>query len=93
MCNAWRDSFEVFLKSVGKRPSKNHSLDRRDATGHYEPGNVRWATLKVQARNKRTTKWIKHPETKKPIKAVELAEELGVTYQKLRKQMVDAGTW
>ena len=33
------------------------------------------------------------PNTGKPIKAAELAEELGFTYQKLRGQMVEAGTW
>lgn len=93
MCQAWRDSFKCFLDSLGARPSKKYSLDRIDATGNYEPGNVRWATIKTQARNKRNTKWIKHPDTGVPIKAAELAEEMGISYQVMRKRMIDRGNW
>ena len=64
----WADSFEAFLRDVGRRPSKDYTLDRIDVDGGYEPSNVRWATRLVQARNRRysTTKaWL-------------LAERLGV---------------
>ena len=49
----WRGhgGFERFLAHVGARPSATHSLDRLDSNGHYEPGNVRWATRAEQARN------------------------------------------
>lgn len=55
VCQSWMESFPAFLKDVGLRPSQTHSLDRypNNATGNYEPGNVRWATRKDQARNKR----------------------------------------
>lgn len=42
---AWRNSFLAFLRDVGRRPSPRHVLERwPDPEGHYEPGNVRWAT-------------------------------------------------
>jgi hypothetical protein len=47
------NSFKEFLEAVGPRPSKKYSLDRRDNNGHYEPTNVRWATAKQQAKNRR----------------------------------------
>ena len=47
----WAASYDSFLKHVGRRPSAAHSLDRIDPTGHYSPGNVRWASKATQSRN------------------------------------------
>jgi hypothetical protein len=46
-------SFGEFFAELGKRPANNYSLDRKNNDGHYEPGNVRWATKKEQANNRR----------------------------------------
>jgi hypothetical protein len=50
VCERWRD-FKNFLADMGVRPAKM-TLDRRDSSGHYEPGNCRWATQKTQQRNR-----------------------------------------
>lgn len=46
-------SFSKFLECLGPRPDPNYTLDRIDNNGHYEPGNVRWATYKQQSANRR----------------------------------------
>ncbi len=46
-------SFQEFLEHIGRRPSVKHSLDRINNDGHYEIGNVRWATPEEQHRNRR----------------------------------------
>lgn len=55
VCHNWLNSYLDFLHCVGRRPSKGHSLDRINSEGNYEPGNVRWATAKEQAQNRRTS--------------------------------------
>jgi hypothetical protein len=53
ICEEWRESFEAFLRDMGRKPSPDHSIDRIDVNGNYEPGNCRWATDSEQQRNKR----------------------------------------
>jgi hypothetical protein len=46
------ESFEQFFAELGPRPA-GMTLDRKDTNGHYEPGNVRWATRSEQTKNQR----------------------------------------
>ena len=55
----WETSFVAFLAHVGPKPSPDHSIDRYpNNDGHYEPGNVRWATWREQTRNKRNNRML-----------------------------------
>lgn len=53
VCDEWRDSFDAFYLHIGPRPSLDHSVDRIDNDGNYQPGNVRWATPDIQMGNRR----------------------------------------
>lgn len=70
------DDFATFLKDVGPKPSPAHSLDRIDNNDHYRPGNVRWATSKEQARNKRNTRHIEFEGVK--MTASDLADRFKI---------------
>lgn len=58
MCSEWRANFEVFLAYVGPRPTEDHTVERIDVNGNYEPGNVKWADYQEQANNKRNTRYV-----------------------------------
>lgn len=55
VCERWR-VFENFYADMGDPPSSEHSLERSNVNGNYEPGNCCWATPEEQINNLRKTK-------------------------------------
>ena len=53
ICDRWLESFESFYADMGDKPTPNHSIDRINNDGNYEPDNCRWATSSEQNRNQR----------------------------------------
>lgn len=53
ICERWRSDFNSFASDMGERPSSEHTVDREDPNGNYEPGNCRWAVPVVQSNNRR----------------------------------------
>ncbi len=58
VCDDWRRSFSEFIRDMGARPSPEHSVDRIDPNGNYEPGNVRWGSEEEQCNNRRDNRFI-----------------------------------
>jgi hypothetical protein len=85
VCDRWRNSFEWFLADVGKRPSSQHSLDRIDVNGHYEPDNVRWATHRQQSLNKRNARLLTFAGETHPLR--EWARIRGISVSALENRM------
>lgn len=88
VCDHWRHSFPAFLADMGERPSLDHSIERIDSDGNYEPTNVIWATRTEQSRNR--PNYVKHSiETARMIRALyatgitmqAIADQFGVTKQ------------
>jgi hypothetical protein len=53
VCKRWRESFQAFVNDVGERPDTNHTLERLNPDGNYEPGNVKWLAKNLQSHNRR----------------------------------------
>lgn len=77
--------FGNFLADVGMRPSRKHSLDRKNNNGNYVPGNVRWATVKQQARNKRTSRVL--TAMGESLTLAEWTQRLGCGYHTIRERL------
>jgi len=81
ICSRWSKSFEYFLIDMGFRPSKEHSIDRINNKKGYYPSNCRWATSKVQMRNKSDNVWLEYDGLRMILR--DWAAYLGVFYQNL----------
>lgn len=76
VCDRWR-AFENFLSDMEPSFVPGTQLDRINNAGHYEPGNVRWATPTTNIRNRRTTVMMETPWGRMP--QGEAAQRLGIS--------------
>ena len=74
VCDEWVNDFDSFYAYIGPKPGASSTLDRIDLNGNYEPGNVRWATKKEQARNTRRTIWVRLTEGESKGQVLPLAD-------------------
>lgn len=81
VCNRWL-SFVYFYYDMGKRPTKNHTLERLDSNSSYSPSNCIWATYRQQNRNTSRNVYIDWYGKKRII--VEIAETENISNKMLR---------
>jgi hypothetical protein len=60
--------FSSFLRDMGKRPSKNHSVERMDNDKGYSKDNCKWATPHEQTRNMRRNILVEYNGEKRILK-------------------------
>ncbi len=83
VCQEWVDSFFVFKKwAIENGYSDDLTIDRIDSNGNYEPLNCRWTTTKVQANNKRNSRFFEINGVSKT--ASQWADFYGLPYEKTR---------
>lgn len=69
VCDRWRQSFESFSSDVGV-PTAGMTLERINNDLGYSPTNVRWASRREQALNKRTNRLILFNGTPTPLQII-----------------------
>jgi hypothetical protein len=102
VCDRWNPeaggTFEIFPKDMGQKPSPQHTIEREDGNGDYEPSNCRWVTRADQAHN---TSRVKLDTT--AVLAIRqmseaaasnrmIATHLGISYQTARR-VVSGERW
>ena len=86
VCKRW-DSFENFLSDLGRRPTKDHSLDRKKNHLGYSPRNCRWALPHEQMVNRRNTFMVEVLGEKIPLAS--LAKEYSISQGVLRYRVLE----
>ena len=81
VCRRWRRSFRNFLADMGRKPSAQHTIERRDNRKGYAPNNCYWATRDEQARNRSQCWKIKIAGATRTV--VEWARFLGVSERRI----------
>ena len=90
VCPRWKDDFQAFYDDVSKLPhfeEEGYSLDRIDVNGHYEPGNVRWATTREQLNNTTRNHFVTYNGERNTL--AEWSKIVGIPYKTLFKRILD----
>ena len=94
VCERWRSSVVNFIEDMGLRPSKSHSINRKDNDANYSCGkcdeclangwtaNCEWATRNEQLGNRRNSVVVGGPTG--PVPLSEACRQLGISFEAVR---------
>lgn len=85
VCARWRKNFWAFVADMGERPTPQHTIERINNDGNYEPDNCCWATRAEQNINTRTNRNLTLAGRTQPI--LHWARELGIDPATLRYRL------
>lgn len=77
MCDEWVNDPVAFCNFMGKKPSEEHTIERKDNNKDYSPDNCEWVTRKVQANNRRSNRLITYNGKTQNMRA--WCDETGLT--------------
>lgn len=83
ICERWME-FENFFQDMGIRPTDNHSLDRLNNDGNYEPSNCAWVLMIDNQNNRRNN--VKATLHGKTLTLKQWSRELKINYSLLLRR-------
>lgn len=83
VCDRWLETPENFFADMGERPSPDHTIDRIDNDGDYEPGNCKWSTSEEQCNNRRNNVHVEFHNQRLTI--TECAKKIGCDSSTFRR--------
>jgi hypothetical protein len=84
VCERWH-RFTNFRDDMLESWFDGGSLERVNNDGKYEPGNVRWATVKEQCSNRRSNVFLEYKGERKTM--LQWSLDLGMTYTSLKSRI------
>jgi len=55
VCPEWNAGSAAFRRDMGAKPTPEHTIERIDVNGNYEPSNCCWIHKSLQNRNRRNS--------------------------------------
>lgn len=83
MSDAWVNDFRAFIEDMGRRPSNNHSLERKNSNGNYCKENCVWATSLEQNNNLRSNTFVE--VSGEIMTAANASRRTGIPYKRVLK--------
>lgn len=77
VCKRWL-IFANFYADMGRRPSRHHTIERRNFNGDYKPNNCLWLLKRLQSRNARS---------------VVLSVEISKALRRMKRQHLSIAAW